>query len=158
METYPVDIDPQQLVRWVKAEHEASPATLRVAASRSREVREIPARRETHFGDQEREDLTEVATVATLEIAPARTSDGWRINLVVEDEAGPRVSDWDGSGEEGRSIDIGTFYNEFIRPGRGIANVTAEVEGPVARARVTRIIHAIEKNLHRQQRGSSKRA
>ena len=31
-------------------------------------------------------------------------------------------------------IDLHTFYDEFIRPGRGIANVFAEVEDDAAEA------------------------
>jgi hypothetical protein len=57
MQSYPPDIDPQQRVRWVKTEYAAAPSTF------EREVREIPPRRETHLGDQEREDLTETATI-----------------------------------------------------------------------------------------------
>ena len=39
-------------------------------------MREIPTRKEFHLGDEEREDLSEVATVATLEIAPRHTNEG----------------------------------------------------------------------------------
>lgn len=156
METYLVDIDPQQIVRWVKTECDAAPSIFKITASRRMEVREIPVRRETHFGDQEREDLTEIATIATLEIAPVNAGDGWLLSVVVEDEAGPRVSDGETGGEGGQQIDLGTFYNEFIRTGRGIANVTAQVESPVGRARVTRLLHMIEKNLHKQRPGSPK--
>jgi hypothetical protein len=129
MESYPVDIDPEQVVRWVKAEHDASPSTFRLLARRVREVRQIPARRELHLGDEEREDLSEIATIATLEIAPTRTGDGWLLAVVVEDEAGPRVSDREVTEPAEQAIDLGTFYNEFIRTGRGLANVVAEVEG-----------------------------
>ena len=122
-------------------------------STRRREAREIPPQRETHFGDQEREDLTEIATIATLEIAPIKANDGWLLSVVVEDEAGPRVSDT--NSEVDQQIDVGTFYNEFIRTGRGVANVVAEVEVPAAKARVTRLIHMIEKDLHKR-RGSSK--
>jgi len=155
MQSYPVDIDPQQLVRWVKTEYASAPSTFRVTASRRREVREIPDRPETHFGDQEREDLSEIATIATLEIAPLNASDGWLLSVVVEDEAGPRALDGDTGGEIDQQIDVGTFYNEFICTERGVANVIAEVESPMAKARVTRLIQMIEKNLHKH-RGSSK--
>ena len=67
------------------------------------------------------------------------------------------MSDGDTGGERDQRIDIGTFYNEFIRAERGVANVIAEVQGPVAKARVTRLIHMIEKNFHRH-RSSSKEA
>src|SRR5437899_7897135 len=116
MESYPVDIDPSQVVRWVKSEQERSPSTFRISARRSREVREIPARSELHLGDEEREDLTEIATIGTLEIAPAHTADGWLLRVVVEDEIGPRLSEGEMAGVAEQQIDLGAFYHEFIRP------------------------------------------
>lgn len=148
METYPVDIDPGQVVRWVKAECETAPSSLRVTARRSREVREIPLRKEAHLGDEERQDLTEIDTIATLEVAPQHADEGWRLSVVVEDEAGPRVSNGGESGATEQWIDLGTFDKEFIRPGRGIANVIAEVENETARKHVTRLVSAIETNRH----------
>lgn len=156
MEVYPVDIDPGQVVRWIKEELEAAPSSFRIAARRAREVREIPAVREVHLGDQERENLSEISTIATLEIAPVRASDGWVLNIVIEDEAGPRLSDRETAEQVEQQIDLGTFYNEFIRPERGSANVVAEVEGPAARTRVNRLLRSIEKNLHSPRRGTSK--
>ncbi|MGO9006683.1 MAG: hypothetical protein ACLQIQ_08950 [Beijerinckiaceae bacterium] len=156
METYPVDIDPAQVVRWVKAEYDATPSTFRIMATRSREVREIPVRKESHLGDEEREDLSEIATIAKLEIAPVHASDGWLLSVVVEDELGPRVSEA-GTGEGEQRIDLGTFYNEFIRPGRGSADVIAQVEGPEGRTHVTRLLNEIETNRHNTGRGAPKR-
>jgi len=158
METYPVDIDPAQIVRWVKAESETAPSTFKIAARRSREVREIPVRSELHLGDEEREDLSEIATVATLEIAPRNASEGWLLRVVVEDEIGPRIAEGAVSGGEEQQIDLGTFYNEFIRPGRGSANVVAEVDGPEATAHVSRLLGTIEKNRHSSDHDPSKRS
>ena len=157
METYPVDIDPGQLARWLKAECDVAPPIFRISARRRREVREIPARAETHFGDEEREDLTEIATIATLEIAPLHASDGWLLSVVVEDEIGPRISDGDTDSETERQIDLGTFYKEFIGPGRGNATVIAEVENPTAKEHLARLIDAIETNRHGTNRGTSRR-
>ena len=70
MQTYPLDIDAVQVVRWIMAESEAAPSHFKVLARRAFEVQDLPARRELRLGDEEREDLTEVETVATLEIAP----------------------------------------------------------------------------------------
>jgi hypothetical protein len=154
METYPVDIDPGQVVRWTKAECEATPSSLRVTARRSREMREIPLRKESHLGDEERRDLTEIDTVATLEIAPLHASEGWRLSVVVEDEAGPRMSEGGESEAMEQRIDLGTFYKEFIRPGRGIANVIAEVESESAKAHVSRLVSAIETNRHGETRAA----
>jgi len=147
METYPVDIDPAQIVRWVKAEQETSPTTFRITAMRSREVQEIPVRRELHLGDEEREDLSEIETVATLEIAPAQTMDGWVLRIIVEDEIGPRISEGQTSVAE-QQIDLGTFYHQFIRPGRGTAIAVGEFDGAAAKLHLTRVLEAIEKNLH----------
>src|SRR3974390_1630140 len=93
MESYPIDMHPAHVVRWIRAEHERSPSTFRITARRSREVQEIPARQELHLRDEEREDLHEIATVATLEIAPGHAADGWLLRIVVEDEIGPRISE-----------------------------------------------------------------
>lgn len=152
METYPLDIDPAQVVRWIRQESEAAPAAFRITARRGQEVRELPAGQEPHLGDEEREDLREIATVATLEIAPVHANEGWQLTVVVEDELGPRMAD--GGGAE-QTIDLGTFYSAFIRPGRGIANVFAEVEGAEARAHVSRLVATIEKNRHVPKAGAS---
>ena len=54
-----------------------------------------------------------------------------------------------------QQIDLGTFYNTFIRPERGTASVTAEVDSPLARKSVTRLLNAIERNQHAGGRRSS---
>jgi hypothetical protein len=148
MRTYPVDIDPGLLVRWIIEEHKTAPTRFRTLARRAAEVREIPARRELHLGDEEREDLSEVDTVATLEIAPAHANQGWLLTVVVEDEAGPRLPDKRplAAGEE--QIDLHTFYNEFIRPGRGVANIEAEVADDAAEVHVEQLVSSIEGNRH----------
>jgi hypothetical protein len=154
MQTYPVDIDPEQVVRWIKAECEAAPSTFKVNARRTMEVREIPVGKETHLGDEEREDLTEVATIGTLEIAPIHASDGWLLSVIVEDELGPRVPDRAMASAGEQQIDLGTFYSDFIRPGRGSATVIAEATDSAANARVTCLLNAIETNRHSVSRGA----
>ena len=148
MESFPVNIDAEQIVRWVMAEQAAAPSTFKTTARRAIEVRQIPQRRELHLGDEEREDLSEVATVATLEIAPAHASDGWLLTVTVEDEIGPRVSGEEAATETETQIDLGTFYHTFIRPKRGIASVVAEADDRAARINVTRLLNTIERNRH----------
>ena len=156
METYPVDIDPGQVTRWLKAECEITPSAFKISARRKREAREIPLRAETHLGDEEREDLTEIATIATLDIAPVHASDGWLLSVVVEDEAGPRISNGGTGDETEQQIDLGTFFKEFIKPGRGNATVTAEVADSSAKQHLTRLIQAIETNRHGTVREAAK--
>jgi hypothetical protein len=146
MESYAVDIDPAQVVRWIKAEQERAPSTFRITARRSRQVREIPARQELHLGDEEREDLNEIATIGTLEVAPAHAADGWLLRIIVEDEAGPRITAGETASAAEQQIDLGVFYHEFIRSGRGNADITAEFADPEAKARLAYLLGAIEKN------------
>jgi len=108
-----------------------------------------------HLGDEEREDLNEIATVATLEIAPGHAADGWLLRIVVEDEIGPSISDGESASAAEQQIDLGTFYHEFIRSGRGNANITGEVEGAEAGARLAYLLQSIEKNVrHPERRGA----
>ncbi|MBV9287156.1 MAG: hypothetical protein JO288_04925 [Hyphomicrobiales bacterium] len=148
MEPYPVDIDAGQIVRWFLAEREGPPSRFRFAAWLSRETEALPRRAEFRLGDDEREDLNEVLTVATLEIAPAHVSDGWRLLVVVEDEAGPRISDRERHAVAEHAIDLPAFYRDFIRPGRGSADVTAEAEDPAAQERLSALLDAIEEDRH----------
>ena len=125
MEPFPVDIDPKQIVHWVMAERRIFPSSLKTQARRATEVRQIPARADLHLGDEEREDLSEIATVATLEISPGHPSDGWRMTVTVEDEIGPRGPGRGGTVEADGQIDLDTFNSLFIRRERGIATVVA---------------------------------
>ncbi len=144
--------EPEQIVRWIEAELAAAPRSFRITATRRVELRELPIGKEIHFGDEERQDLSEIATIATLEIAPRHASEGWLLRVIVADEAGPRIPDAGATNGREQGIDLGTFQKEFIRPGRGIADVIAEVDGPAAKARVTRLLNAIVRNRHRPSR------
>lgn len=155
MRSYPLDIDPEQVVRWILAEHQTAPARFRIVGRRSADVRDIPVRQEFHLGDEEREDLTEVDTIATLDIAPIHASDGWLVTVVVEDEAGPRLPKKGVLVEGEQQIDLRAFYDEFIRPGRGIANVVAEVENEAAEKRLNELLSSIETNRHGPDRVGS---
>lgn len=112
------------------------------------EPRDLPARQEFRLGDEEREDLSEIATIATLEIAPVHANEGWRVTVVVEDEAGAHAPE-ESAGDEGEEeIDLDTFYDEFIRPGRGSASVVAEFEDATAERRLATLLSTIERDRH----------
>lgn len=148
MPTYPLDLDPGQIVRWLVDEHKGSPSAFKISARRAVDVREVPDRAELHLGDEEREDLSEVETIATLEISPARASDGWLIKVVVDDEIGPRLPDREAGIEPEQQIDLGTFYHQFIKSSRGIATATAEVQDAEAERRLTHLLDSISTNRH----------
>ena len=154
VESFPVDIDAAQVVRWLMTERAATRTALTTTVRCVTEVRKIPMRSEFHLGDEEREDLSEVATIATLEIAPMHERERWLLTVTVEDEIGPRMpSNGFDLGTE-HQIDLGTFYNKFIRPGRGIANVVARADSPSARAKLNYLLSAIERDQHVAERTS----
>jgi len=65
---------------------------------------------------------------------------------VVEDEAGPRLPEKGALVKGDEQIDLHAFYDEFIRPGRGIANVVAEVEDDAAEADLNKLLSSIEES------------
>jgi hypothetical protein len=142
---YPIDIEPEQIVRWLVAEQRTTPSLFRFEARRGSEVRDIPERADLHLGDEEREDLSEVATTATLEVTPAHKSDGWSLTITVEDDTGSRRSSAEASEQP---LDLGTFYHQFIRRGRGVATVTAEADGAAAERHLNELLDAILVNRH----------
>jgi len=103
---------------------------------------------ERRLGDAEREDLSEIVAIGTLEIASVHANEGWLLKVVAENEAGPHVLSTDGAAAAEQNIDLDSFYREFIRPGLGTANVSAEVENQAAQARVNAVIDQIERNYH----------
>jgi len=155
MEAYFLDLDPGQVVRWLKAEHRPGVSPFHVTARRSREVENVPEDARFHLGDVEREDLSEIATFATLDIEPLHADEGWRLSVIVEDEVGPRLSD-EADVEEEEEIDLDTFYEDFIRTGRGEASVIAEVANSEAQKRLQPLLRAIEQNRHPED-GTAKR-
>jgi len=155
MDSFPVDIDAKQIVRWIMAEQARAPATFKTAARRTTEVRTIAQRAEFHLGDEERDDLSEVATIGTLEIRPPHAGDGWLLTVTVEDEIGPRLADAETATAAEQQIDLGTFYSMFIRPDRGTASAVAEFDSPAARIKVAALLNAIERNRDGAGWGSS---
>ncbi len=61
----------------------------------------------------------------------------------------PRLPDEDDVEEE-KAIDLETFYEDFIRPGRGKSTVIAEMENRAAQARLQPLLKAIEQNRHEE--------
>ncbi|MGE0575206.1 MAG: hypothetical protein AB7F22_02525 [Reyranella sp.] len=150
MESYLVniDIDPEQVVRWLMVERQRGGSGLDVSAWRFNRRCPIEPRVEDRFGDEEREDLSDEVTVARLEIAPTHAGEGWRVVVAVEVELEPIVPGQDSAEDERAPIDLDTFYLEFIRSGRGTASVTAEAESTEAEAHLVEFLRAVETNAH----------
>jgi hypothetical protein len=149
MESYPVDIDidPEQVVRWLMVERQKTGTGLDIAAWRLNRVRPFEPGAEDRFGDEEREDLSDEVTVAQLMITPTHAGVGWSLVVSVEVERQAIVAGED-SADEREPVDLDTFYLDFIRPGRGTARVTAEANSTEAEAHLDQLLHAIETNAH----------
>ena len=148
MATYPIEIDPRQIVRWLVAEQRATPSLFRFDARRVSEVCDIPRHAEYHLGDVEREDLSEVDTIATLEVRPAHSSD-WTLTVNVEDDVGPRSNGEEAGGSNSeQQMDLASFYHHFIRSGRGIATATAEIGNEAGERHLKELLDAILVDRH----------
>jgi hypothetical protein len=156
VETYPLDVEPEQLVRWFIAERRGAAPKFEVVASCVEEVRDLPLRKEFLIGNEVREDVHSVVRIATLKITPIHRSDGWSVSVVIEDDFGEQAFEDDEAREEAEEeeidVDAFYFYNEFILPGRGSANLVAEVESRAAKQRLSRLLGDIVKDRHGKER------
>jgi hypothetical protein len=59
--------------------------------------------------------------------------------------------------EEEEEIDLGAFYEEFIKTNRGTAEATAEVDSAAAKASISRVLGAMLKDIHGHAKGEDKR-
>ena len=118
------------MVRWFITERQGAVPKFEVVASCVEETRDLPLRKEFRIGNAVREDVHSVVKIATLKITPIHRSDGWSVSVVIEDDFGPQAFEEDEAREEAEEdeIDVDAFYNEFVLPGRGSANVVPEVE------------------------------
>lgn len=148
MSSYPVDIDPEQVVRWLIVERQRGTSDLEITVRRSNETQPIQPRAKDRLGDAEREDLHDEATVARLEVSPVHASKGWR--LVIEVEGEPQSlepeEEFEEDGEE--PIDLDTFYLQYMRSGHGTARISAETEGPAAEVQLSELLQAIGTDAH----------
>jgi len=150
MESYPVDveIDPEQVVRWLMVERQNGATGLDIGAWRFNRRRPVEPRAEARFGDEEREDLNDEVTVAQLVITPSHVGEGWRIVVSAEVELEPIVPGEESGDVVHEPIDLDTFYLDFIRPEHCMTSVAAEVESAAAKAHLDQLLHAIETNIH----------
>ena len=165
MENYAIDADVEQVIRWLLTEQGSGGRVLRISARRAADMWETPVRIDWWMDEEEREDPGGRIAIAVLEITPLQADEGWCLKVTVEDEAG-RLGDessadrWggdmrggdgqggDAEGTEEEPIDLATFYEEFIRPHKGTARLTADLDGREAEARLARLLSAIEGNSH----------
>lgn len=100
------------------------------------------------MGDEESEDLSEVTPVGTLEVAPADSSEGWLLRVRIQDELGGRLPEDPSALEQAEEVDLPTFRQQFLLPGRCTAFITVEAETGKARALFEKLLNDMKKNTH----------
>jgi hypothetical protein len=150
VEPYQVDVEAKQIVRWLMDEERRRAFDLLVNATRSYEREELEAGEEGKLGDAESEDVSEISEVGLLEVMPRKEPSRWTLRVRVADDIGPRTPEEEPVPTEDEEIDLPTFYEEFIAADRGLAEVSAEVEGPAAKANLTRLLDAILEDRHQR--------
>jgi hypothetical protein len=150
VEPYQVDVEAKQIVRWLMDEERRRAFDLLVSATRSYEREALEAAEEGKLGEAESEDVSEISEVGLLEVMPRKEPSRWTLRVRVADDIGPRTPEDEPVPAEDEEIDLPTFYEEFIAPDRGLAEVSAEVEGPAAKASLTRLLDAILEDRHKR--------
>ena len=149
METYPVDLEASQIVRWLIDEEQRGTLQLRVTATRSYAVEALEKADLDQIGE-EVEDLNDILAIGTLEVRPPVSKNGWMLRIRVEDRIGPRVPEDEDAPEEEEEIDLQTFEADFILPERGTADISLEAEDAHAKASFTRLLNHMLRNEHKK--------
>jgi hypothetical protein len=148
METYPIGLAPEQVVRWMLDEDRRHAFDILVNATRAYRPGELRDGLSEQLDDAEREELSEVSEVGHLEIRPRQKPHLWALRVRVEDDIGSRLPEDEPLPEGEEEIDLQAFYEEFIVPDRGVAEVTVEVESPAAKASLNRLLEAMLTDRH----------
>ncbi len=113
MPNFPIDIAPEQLLRWLKTELSNRPNELSIRAER--EFVAAPVDKES-AGIGADTDITSVAAVGRLEVRPAEPSDGWILRMRAEDQLGDHIPGDRSVDEEAEEIDLEAFEKLFLDP------------------------------------------
>ncbi len=151
METYPVDLEASQIVRWLIEEQRRGTLQLNVTAARSYVVEAFEMADLNQIGEDVA-DLNDVLAIGTLEARPGNGKNGWVLRIRVEDRFGPRLPDDEDAPDGEEEIDLQTFEADFIAPERGEAEVVLEAENAHAKASFTRLFNHMLRNEHNAAR------
>jgi hypothetical protein len=148
MESYALDIAPEQIVLWLLNEQRAGRVTLQVSAWRAYETPEVAERELSLLGDEEREELNDVLEIGLLEVVPPPGSAAWTLRIRFEDDVGPRLPEDEPVPEGEEEIDLQTFYDAFIARPRGTLEVSVEIESAAAKGQFNKVLNMIERDRH----------
>lgn len=148
METYPLDIPAEQIVRWLIEEERAGRHDIRITATRSYLREDVPTLEQLTLSEEEREDLTEVTEIGVLEVAPQHGAEGWVLRVRIEDALGERLPEDAPAPDEPEELDLNNFQKEFVLPGRGTAFVAVDAETPDAWASFQWLLREMQTDKH----------
>jgi len=149
METYPVDLEASQIVRWLIEEQRRGTLQLKVTATCSYAVEAFEKADLEQIGE-EVEDLNDILAIGTLEVSPPAPKNGWVLRIRVEDRIGPRLPEDEDAPEGEEELDLQTFEADFIVPERGTAEVSLEAEDAHAKASFTKFLNHMLRNEHKK--------
>lgn len=153
-ESRAVDIAAEQVVVWLMEEGRLDRHNLVARASRSYATGPVTGGKARWLSEEDREDVSEIVEVGLLEVAPRKMPHRWRLLVRVADDIGPRLPEDEPVPEGEEEIDLQTFYDEFVRPDRGMADVWVEAEGSSAMAEFGRVFGALLRDEH-SRRGTA---
>jgi hypothetical protein len=148
MESYALDIAPEQIVLWLLNEQRTGRVKLQVSAWHAYETPEVAEREMSLLGDEEREEISDVLEIGLLEVAPPPGSAPWTLRIRFEDDVGPRLPEDEPVPEGDEAIDLQTFYDAFIARPRGTLEVSVEVESPAAKGQFNKVLNMIQRDRH----------
>lgn len=152
MESIAIDLAPEQIVHWLLDEDRRDAFDLLINATRSYRVGALSEEERTSLDDTEGGEIGEISEVGHLEVRPRREPHRWVLRVRVEDDIGPRLPEDEPVPQNEEDIDLATFFEEFIASNRGIADVSAEVEGPAAKASLNHILREMTMDWHMRKR------
>src|SRR3989304_5427969 len=88
VETYPVDVEAEQIVHWLLDEERLRAFDLLGRATRSYQRGELEPREAGALGEAEREALSEISEIGLLEVTPRQKPGRWTLRVRVEDDIG----------------------------------------------------------------------
>lgn len=152
METYPLDLEASQIVRWLIEERRRGTLNLNVAATRSYVAEDFEDADFARISDADVTDLNDVLAVGLLEVRPQNGESGWVLKIRIVDRVGPRLPEDEDAPEGEEDIDLETFQADFIAPDPNAAEVFLEAENEEAQARFTELFDHMIRNRHPAKR------
>lgn len=144
---YELDLDAAHVVEWLKRE----------LASGGKPRFEIDASKmffTDDAGDQleaiaETDDLQALSTVGILEVKPLVDSGGhWLLRIRIEDVLGSGLPEGGTVSDESEEMTLQGFEEDFVKPDRGTAQVTVELETDQDRQKFERFLSDVQTDRH----------